>query len=242
MDLTSKFTLNTSNYTNTLKMNDVISGNVPHTENVLYVPGIDKAAFMAALKALKENVSATVETTDEMIHTIDNGLAETNSNRFYRNGDAVKQVTNMNTLSSDMKGLMELFGQISEDRIAAAIDSYNSSLGALKRTTRKELLEDAAQEANGQKCKKTETSRAFYPNDGANHSYYNEEKNGTTKVVTKRYKSGVVSSDGKIEYITKVETYTWIQCSDNVSITEHRFREVGIDLPYSPSKIVDIDL
>ncbi len=222
------------------KMADVLNGRVPHTEAVLYAPKINKEAVLAAIRELKQNVSATIRTTNEMVHTIDDGLAATNSNRFYKNATATAQVNKLNTMSSDMDGLMDLFGTIDENRIAATIDSYNSSLVDIKKKTRMELLEDAAQEADGQKLQKTETHRSFYPDNGGNHSYYHEEKNGTTKVVTKRYATGAKNEKGELEYITKEDTYIWIQCSGDPSTIESRFQSAGIDLPYNPSKIIDL--
>ncbi len=230
-----------TSYIMNFKIGDVLGGNIAHDANVLYAPKIDKEAFLTALRNLKKNVSETVQKSDEKIHTIDEGLAATNSQRFYKNATATKQVSNLNEMSKNMGDLMRLLGNISEDQISGVIDRYNSSLVGIKKTTRKELLEKAASKVNGHKLIKTEITKKFYDDDD-NHSYYHEEKNGTTKVITRRYETDITNDLGRKQYITKIETYTWIQCAEDPHVTEGRFTEMGVDLPYNPNQIVDINL
>ena len=102
-----------TSYIMNFKIGDVLGGNIAHDANVLYAPKIDKEAFLTALRNLKKNVSETVQKSDEKIHTIDEGLAATNSQRFYKNAIATKQVSNLNTMSKNMGDLMKLLGNIS---------------------------------------------------------------------------------------------------------------------------------
>ena len=232
---------NLTSYVMNYKIGDVLNGHITHDANVLYAPKIDKEAFLTALRNLKKNVSDTVRKSDEKIHTIDEGLAATNSKRFYRNAIATKQVSNLNAMSKNMGDLMKLLGNISEDQISKIIDRYNASLVGIKKATRKELLEKKANQVNGHKLIKSEITKKFYDDD-EDHSYYHEETNGTTKIITKRYETDITNDYGRNQYVTKIDTYVWVQCSDNPSVTEGRFTEMGIELPYNPSQIVDINL
>ena len=237
-----------------LSMAEVLNNQAEYSTRVLYAAKIDVNAVEAAI----ENIISYQEScnlTTSLIDDNNNMMAASNSERFYTGAAAQAQFSSMADVNDSISILLSNIKNISDSKgdIINAVNNYNTKLAELKKDCRIKLLRDAADKWNLEKHEKNTVrglSSTAYPQKETVFGDTQYVKSEPINIQCKTYDnpSSYAAADQSytydrvyykiIKYWSGLKNISWFK-DPAFQEVEAMFAEVGAQLPYTPSLIID---